>query len=262
MKKRILITVLAVVIMICSALPVSAGTARLADNAGLLSASENSRLLSKLDEISQRQNFDIVIVTVDSLGGKSAMEYADDYYDYNGYLQDGVLLLVSMEARDWWVSTAGFGITAITDAGLEYMSDKFLPYLSDGEYFKAFDKFAALCDDFVTKAKTGSAYDKGNLPKEPFPVFMFIFISLAAGFIVAFAAVSVMKGKLKSVRRQHAANSYIKAGSVNITDSRDMFLYSKLDRRLKPQTSSGSGGGSFTHTSSSGRTHGGGGGKF
>ena len=52
---------------------------------------------------------DLVVVTANTLGGKSPMEYADDYYDYNGYTDDGALLLVSMEDRDWWISTKGSG---------------------------------------------------------------------------------------------------------------------------------------------------------
>lgn len=53
----------------------------------------------------------------------------------------------------------------------------------------------------------------------------------------------------------------MKAGSMNITESRDMFLYNTVTRTAKPKDND-SGGGSSTHTSSSGSTHGGGGGKF
>ena len=74
------------------------------------------------------------------------MAYADDFYDYNGYgygdSRDGILLLISMEERDWRISTCGYGITVFTDAGQEYISDKFLPYLSDGDYSEAFTKYA------------------------------------------------------------------------------------------------------------------------
>ena len=70
-----------------------------------------------------------------------------------------------------------------------------------------------------------------------------------------------MKGKLKSVKKQYAANSYIKQGSLNITDSRDMFLYSKVDRHARPQ-SSGGGGGSGTHVFLQAARTAGGGGKF
>lgn len=67
--------------------------------------------------------------------------------------------------------------------------------------------------------------------------------------------------KLKSVRLQPAAGSYVKKNSMQITQSRDLFLYKTLGRTEKPKSEDRSGG-SSTHSSSSGKTHGGGGGKF
>ena len=58
---------------------------RLVDGADLLTDTEEAELLQELNEISVRQQFDVVVVTTTSLDGKSAMEYADDYYDYHGY---------------------------------------------------------------------------------------------------------------------------------------------------------------------------------
>ena len=238
---------------------------RLIDDADLLTDSQESTLLSKLDEISRRQQADVVIITVDALDGYSPMEFADDCYDYFGYGfgedRDGVLLLVSMESRDWWMSTCGFGITAITDAGIEYISEKFLSDLSDGNYEDAFTVYAELCDEFFTQAKTGEPYDRGNMPKEPFDVGGSLLVAAVVGVVTALVATNIMKNKLKSVRMQSAAGSYVKQDSMNITESRDLFLYTHVDRHAKPKETSSSGG-SSTHTSSSGSTHGGGGGKF
>lgn len=231
---------------------------RLVDEASLLTRQEETDLRQLLDETSQRQQVDIVIVTVDELDGASPMVFADDYYDQNGYGPDGILLLVSMQDRDWWVSTTGYGITAVTDAGLEYMSDQFVPYLSDGEYAQAFDTYARLCDEFLTQARTGHPYDSHNLPKEPFALGLTLIIALVIGLVVALIATGIMKGQLKSVRQQAKADDYVLPGSIRITRARDLFLYSHIDRREKPKQS----GGSSTHMSASGRSHGGGGGRF
>ncbi|MBD9097606.1 MAG: TPM domain-containing protein, partial [Ruminococcaceae bacterium] len=132
--------------------------------------------------------------------------------------------------------------------------------LSDGDYAAAFDTFAELCDDFITKARTGKPYDSGNMPKEPMKP-GWILVAVIVGFILSFITVGSMKNKLKTVRFQPAANSYMKAGSMNITESRDLFLYNTVTRTAKPKDND-SGGGSSTHTSSSGSSHGGGGGNF
>lgn len=242
---------------------------RVVDMAELLSDSDKTALLSKLDEISERQKLDIVVLTVNTLDGKTPRDYADDFYDYNGYgfgeNKDGILLLVSMEDRDWWISTTGYGITALTDAGIEYISKKFLSDLSDGDYAQAFTTYAELCDQFITQAKTGEPYDTGNLPKEPFNVAWNILVAFVIGLVVAFVVTNIMKKQLKTVQLKSEANNYVKSNSMIVTENRDLFLYNQVSRRARPKETdnrSGSSGGSSTHTSSSGSSHGGGGGKF
>ncbi len=234
----------------------------LVDNASLLLASEEEALLEKLESISRRHECDVAVVTVNSLGPKSATAYADDFYDYNGYgygvNDDGILLLISMEDRDWAITTYGFARTAFTKSGQEYMVEQFRPYLSDGDYSRAFLCFADLCDEFLQKAAAGEAYDTGNLPRAAFrPIW--ILVALGVGFLIAIIAVSVMKSKLKSVRRQPAASSYIRPNSFRVTQSQDIFLYRNVTRTARPKDTGSSSGG---HISSSGRSHGGSSGKF
>ncbi|MBR6744485.1 MAG: TPM domain-containing protein [Clostridia bacterium] len=261
MKKIALIFLLALSICAFSLnLVCAAGAPRLVDQADILTSSEESQLLSLLNEISERQQMDIVVVTVDSLGGKSPRAYADDYYDYNGYGADGILLLIAMDSRDYYISTTGYGIEAVTDEGLSYMEDRFVDDLSDGDYASAFTTYAELCDDFITQARSGDPYDRGNMPKSDFPWGQNLLISLAVGFVIAFIVTAIMRSKLKSVRPKSGASDYVRQGSFQLTRSNDLYLYRRVTRRAKPKDNGS--GGSSTHSSSSGRSHGGGGGKF
>lgn len=267
MNKRLIALFFAVLICIASIAPAFAQPAvpRMVDDAALMLESDVSDLNKKLDEISERQQFDVAIVTVNSLNGATPQSYADDYFDYNGFgygdTRDGVVLLLSMEERDWYISTCGYGITAFTDAGITYIGDQIVPYLSDELYYEAFDMFADYCDDYITQAKNGTPYDVDNMPKESFAFLAALFIAVVIGAVVSGIVCLVFALQLKSVHRESAASNYIKQGSMHVTDSREYFLYSKTDRERKPEPSSSSGG-SSTHTSSSGSTHGGGGGKF
>lgn len=237
---------------------------RVVDEADILTDIEESNLLEEANRISQKQNCDVVILTIYSLEEYTATEYADDYYDYSGFgygsSGDGILFLVSMEDRDWAISTKGFGITAFTDAGQEYMMENIKPDLSDGDYYDAFETYTELCDDFISQAKSGNAYDNGNLPQEPLSL-IWIPISILIGVVFAFFITGVMKGKLKSVRSQPAASSYLKKNSMVVTTSKDTYLYSSVTR-VPRNTGNSSGGGSSTHRSSSGSSHGGSSGKF
>lgn len=281
MKKRIVTIILALIL--CMSLAAPAFTAadsvfaqdgngqppRLVDGAGLLSQAQAGRLLQALDEISGRQRCDVVIVTVASLDGKTVRAYADDFFDYNGYGigpgADGILLLVSMGERDIAMSTHGFGITAFTDAGQDYLWDTFLPLISGGRYYEGFETFAGQCDIFLTSARAGKPYDRGNMPGDPGFARKFLFMlpfSFLFSALMVFLITGVMKSKLKSTRAQPAANTYVRGGSVNITESRDYFMFSTVARTKKEKSGGGGGGGSSKHTSSSGRVHGGSSRKF
>lgn len=259
MKKRFFAALLALALCLCMAVPALAveRLPRVVDNGDLLSAYEQEALLEKLDEISTRQDMDVVVVTTNTLNGKSPQDYADDFYDYNGYSFDGVLLLVSMENRDWWISTCGYGITAFTDAGIDYIGELVQEQLSDGNYAEAFDIFAEQCDDFITQARSGDPYDKHNLPKLPFNVVLNLIIALVIGLVAALLITGVMCSKLRSVRSKYEAADYVRSGSMKVTESREFFLYNQIRKIPRPKSS-----GSSTHFSSSGRSHGGGGGKF
>lgn len=259
---------LAVAAVPASLVKASDDTMRMVDWADLLSDGEEADLSDRLDEISERQQLDIVIVTVDSLEGASAEAYADDFFDDNGYgfgdEKDGILFLISMEERDWCISTSGYGITAFTDAGLEYLSEEFLPYLSDGAYAEAFQTFAGECDEYITQARTGEAYDVDNIPTEPFSPLGALIIAVLIGFVVSLIATGFMRLGLHSVYSEPSADSYTKKDSLRLTKNYELFLYRNVTRIEKPKesSSSNSSGGSATHTSSSGNTHGGSKGKF
>ena len=90
-----------------------------------------------------------------------------------------------------------------------------------------------------------------------------ILLALGIGLVLAWVVVSVMKSQLRSVAFQENAASYVREGSMNLTNSRELFLYRDVQRTEHvEEKDSDSSGGSSTHTSSSGTTHGGGGGSF
>ena len=84
-------------------------TVRLVDYAGLLEDDEAETLEEKLDQISEDYDCDVAVVTEESINGAEPMDYADDYFDYKGYGmgedKSGILFLVTMSERKFWMST-------------------------------------------------------------------------------------------------------------------------------------------------------------
>ena len=275
MKQRLFSALTALLLCLCFVTPAFAAKtdssdgfvdkySRVQDFADLLTDDEEQALLDQLDEISVRQKMDIIVATTDDLDGESVQDYADDLYDQGefgyGPDKDGLLLLISMEDHDWYISTCGYGITAFTDAGIQYIGDQIKEDLGDGNYAAAFSTFAQQCDAFITQARTDRPYDNSNLPHDPLSM-IWIPICIAAGITLACLTVGTMKSQLKGVRSQPSANSYLRKDSLTVTARNELFLYRTVSRRERPKDTD-TDSGSSTHTSSSGQTHGGGGGKF
>lgn len=238
------------------------------DEAGLLNDSEKTALENKLKEISERQQFDVVVVTTRDLQGKTAEAFADDFYDYNGYgygaSHDGCVLLMDMGNRYMHISTTGYGIKALTDEGIEYITDEIYTYAKKDDWAGSFNCYADKVDEFVTEAKTGKPYDVGHMPrhrKTAGEILKGLAISLVVGLIVAFILMKKVKGDYeKAVRYKANASDYLVSGSLQMTGAYDNFMYSNVtSRRIETESSSG---GSSTHTGSSGTSHGGGGRSF
>ena len=243
----------------------AAGKKSVIDDAGLIKASDEKELDKKIKNI-QKDKFDVVILTVKSLDGKSAQDYADDYYDNNDYGLDneksGVLFLVSKGDRKYHISTKGAGIKAFTDYGIGRIKEEIKPYLSDGDYFNACDEFLNITKDFVKAYKEGTPYDTDNPYNEEIDYVILEVIALVVAFVIALISVGIMRLRMNTAKPKGTAMEYIKKGSFNLTSEKDIFMYSTVTKTAKPKDNDNSAGGSTTHVSSSGSEHGGGGGSF
>ena len=284
MKRNVSTLLLCICLLLSLALPAAASESALPlviDSADLLTLNQEVLLETSAASLGDTYGMDVVILTVDSLGGKSPQDYADDYYDENGYGDDGMLFLISMEERDWYISTCGSAIYAVTDYGIQQLGALAVPYLSGGDYYGAFAAYLDALPSYFDAYQRGTpvdgyADDSGgyyhgdretvvhynNAPQRR----VNIMISLIIGVIAALVAVLIMRGTMNTKRPQRSAGAYIRPGSYHLLAHRDMFLYSNI-RKVRRQENNGGGGGhhgggSSVHHSSGGRSHSGGGGKF
>ena len=240
---------LLIVILLCLSLTVPAAAAAadtfVLDEADLLTPAEESRLSESLRQISRTYNAQIMVATVAAAGGVSADTLVEDFYDTRGLGygadHDGVLLLVCMDPREYRILSNGFAADAITDSDIDTIGDAIVSDLSDGDYAGAFDTFAGKC----------AYYLDGHLNGFPFAAGKCLAIALVIGVLAGVITAFVLKGQLKTVRKQERANVYVKSGSMQVTASHDLFLYRNVSRSRKESSgnSSGSsrnvGGGSF-----------------
>ena len=219
----------------------------LVDNADLISADEESTLLARLEAFTEKHKMEIAIVTVSDLEGKTVEEYGDDFYDYNGYGygkdDDGILLLYKPGAegeREVYISTHADGEYEFYDTIREEM------LLSMKDSLVAED-YAAAFNIFVDKAEETM---KPNVS----PIWLFVFVLVGA--VVGLLITTGMASKNISVMAKGDANLYSRAGSLKVMNYYDNFMNTHTQKVPKAKDNN-SGTRSSTHTSSSGRSHGG-----
>lgn len=231
------------------------------DFCGILSDAEAENTEQKCAKAGDEYGADIVIVITDDSEGKTAEQYADDFYDYNGYdksdTRGGVILAVCMDTREYSIVTTGKAIQAFSLSDIETIYDDMEYYMRNEEYTAAFDTYINDVSYKIAQAN-GIEYKEetpASLEKTPNPA-VNAGIALAIGFIISLVAVLFMRAQLKSKRMRRDADPYIKEGSLDIKESYDMFLYSSITK-VRINNNSGNG----THIGSSGTPHGGGGGR-
>lgn len=231
-----LLLLMALPLTVAAEQPPNPGGIYIQDDAGLLDGGKEWQLGNQLLEISERLNLTVAVYVINTLGGYEIGYLTETLYHQNYSSQNGVLLLIAMEEREWYIYTTGDAYDYLTDAALDDIEDAIVPFLRVDNYFDAFRAYAELCDKYLTMGQEGTPY-RGS-----FPWGENIVIALIVGAVVALIAVSVMKSKLKSVRPRREAHEYTRPGSMNVTTSRDLYLYRTVHRRPKPKDSSSSGG--------------------
>ncbi|MCR4611299.1 MAG: TPM domain-containing protein [Lachnospiraceae bacterium] len=232
----------------------TSGSLLLDDQAGLLTAEEAPKVLEALQVASSESHCNIVVLTTNTgLAEGSIESYARSYYKNNienkSETNHTVTLTVDIQSRK--VNVHGFNVDGskqtINDNEATEIREDITDDLTAGLYEDAFTKFAKEASKIA-----GAIDENGNLMKSSFPWLKRTLISLVIGFVLALIICFIIKSQLTSVAMQSGAADYIRPNSLNITQSRDQFLYSTVTKTAKPKSSDsggssrGGGGGSST----------------
>lgn len=130
------------------------------DGAGLFSEYGFDSIRESCEAFAENTDFSVAVVTTDDALGKTAQEYADDYYNElifdNGWSENGFLFLIDMDNREVYMSTAGECILTFSDSAVERILDSGYNDLAAGYYT---DCILAM---FETAATEYENYQGGN----------------------------------------------------------------------------------------------------
>ncbi len=273
-----MILVAAALVFIITLAASAAPEQRVYDQAGLLTDWEVGQLEEKIVELKVALLLDIVIVTTLDAKGKTSRAYADDFYDDHGFGtgsdHDGLLYLIDMDNREFYISTSGSAIDYLTDARINLILDHAEPYVIDADYYRSGMVFLDEVSKYVRsgipegqhrvdESEIGEIGMAARLKRSLWNTPVYLLISFLIGAVVVGIMAAMNRGTVKTT-----ATTYLDKNSMNLVNSHDKLINTQIRQTKIHTPSSGSGGVSSAgsrstiHRSSSGRTHGGGGRKF
>ena len=266
------------------------GQPRVFDQAGLFSETEIIQLEEKIAQCRKSTKMDVVIVSAYADGERSAEEYADDYYDYGGFgvgkKASGVLLLYYMDGPgqlggECYISTAGTMINMLTDERIESILDDVYGDLGNRDFAGATEHFLEDVKAYVKEGVESGQYtydrDTGEIVRyHSIRLYEVAIAMVIAGILAGSVCLDIKKRYAMKQSSREVSNSlqaYRADCAFHFSVAGDKMVNKYVRSVPIPRnTSSGSGGRghsgsssagrSTIHTSSSGRSHGGGGRRF
>ena len=246
--KRFVSIVMTVFLLVLLILPASAAEAPeycVFDYERLLTDEEYRTLEDYAQDISERQQCAVYFLTVDDFrnyGDGEIFDVARQIFLASGFGMgengDGVMLMLSMADRDYCLLAHGFGDTALTDYGKDYISEEFLDNFADNDWYGGCLDYLACTDELLSQAREGNIYDRGSWITSGVLWLWSLILGAVTALIVCLIQRAMMR---RRVREQTNALDYVQ-GDVHITRRRDVYSHTTEIRNKIEKNNSGSSG--------------------
>ncbi len=236
------------------------GLPSVTDQAGILSAQEESNLRAEADALSAKYGCGVYVVTLDDMrkfslngGVECCAEEIRVGYDLgSGSDKDCILLLMSMADRSYDLCIYGSRADAIfNEYARSTIESAMLDDFRGNDWYAGYRDYLAQCARILEADAAGKPITRENSPAARAGA---VFGSILLAFLIAIIFCSVKKGKMKSVAEKQRAANYIPDSGVNIAFRSDQYTHSTTVRVYDPPESKSSSGGGGGH-SSSGHSH-------
>lgn len=235
------------------------------DYEGYLSESEASKLEEKLADTSKDADCQIIVITSNSLDGKDATTYLEDFFD-SGFDQktiqeDSVLLVFGKNSSGRFVEIQGYGICEyyMNNDRIENTLDEIIPYLKEEEYYDAFVQFSKEVKYYMG-LDHGVSFDPTKphgetataSSKKPFyyTVWFQLLISCGIGAVAVLCMAHTSGGTMTA-----GGKDYFDSSHSGVTARRDDYIRTTITKMKKPDPPTTT----SSHSGYRGRSSGGGG---
>ena len=224
------------------------------DAVGLLTDEQWQELELQARAIEEQYGFSVYAVAVNDFcdyTDGSVQDAAEEIYKtYSlgaGSEKDGVMLLLSMNDRDFSLITHGsYGNYAFNDEGRVYLTEYFLDDFAENDWYAGFEEYISWSGSYLEAAKTGEPYSDANVPMSDSErlaaIGMYAAAILLIPLVIAAIYVGVLTSKMKSVAEATKASAYV-AGNLKLNSKVDRFTH-RTETRTKIEKDSDSSSGS------------------
>lgn len=212
------------------------------DVPGLLTAEQQEDLTKQAAEISDTCGCGVYLAILDDFTKYpepsdvtgTARWFYRNYELGVGEEKSGVLLLLSMADRDYCLYAYGFGNTAFTDYGKDYLADEFLDNFKSDDWYGGFLDYMTVSARMLDQARSGNPLDVHNCPGTEKAGTYGILSCVVLGFIMAFIVRSFLLGQLKSVKKGTEAQAFVTAMGLKLTENSDRYSRTTQTRVYDP----------------------------
>ncbi len=220
------------------------------DTVGLLTDDECEELEEYAAKLAQIYSCGVYAIIVDDYRDygydmeRICKEFYSEYSLGKGDDKNAVLLLLSMDDRDFWLIDFGsYTAYAITDYGYEAIKDSFLDDFGDDDWYSGFSDYFGQCEELFEAAESGAPIDEVPLTTGERLGFSFV-PAFIMGLIAALVTCSVFKAQMKTARKAVEASRYVVPDGIEMHNREDRFTHTTRTRhRIQSQSSGRSGGG-------------------
>lgn len=131
------------------ATPAIDATERIYDFADLLTESEEKVLFKHVKHFIDSTQIDYVIVTISKNNKASSMNYARDFYNYNDFSNDGIILLIDRDNKGIYMTTNGRAVELFPDSRMEPILKNVFNLTKEKKFYDACKSFTTSISEFV-----------------------------------------------------------------------------------------------------------------
>ena len=171
--------------------PAVSSKEKIYDYADILSKSDEDELFLIIDKYIRNNNIDCVIVTTKDIGEKSLSDYSNNFYDYNDFLPNGVILLIyqnkdNIELFMGVIEEKKGKVSSIYTESriyqiLEYVYNK----LDKGKYVDGLKDYVVLLQNYISVRSNGTyTVNEDGVIVKIIPWLPIIILSVTLSFII------------------------------------------------------------------------------